>query len=61
MALIKNLLTHTEMLKNIESHKKNLYVLADLSRQQGLVREAEAFVADFAHIEAKTQRLNEAN
>jgi hypothetical protein len=61
MPQIQNLLMHTETLKSLESHKKSLAVLADLSRQQGLVTESAAFVADIAHVEAKIQRLNEAS
>ena len=60
MTRIHNLVLHTETLKSLAALKKSLAGLADLSREQGLVRESDAFLADIAHIEAKIQRLNEA-
>jgi hypothetical protein len=59
MTRIQDLVLHTATLESLEALKKSLSGLAALSRQQGLLKESDAFAADVARIEEKIRHLNQ--
>ncbi len=59
MTYIQNLILDAETLKSLEALKKRLFRLMELSSQQGLLTEFNAFAADVANIDAKIKHLQD--